>query len=165
MVIGYHCTMEEVPDSLGCLYVDCSSSAFIPLSHKDPCLVLGKPYALAQVPALNLGSIFALLRFASSYLITMASLFNLQPVWMLTKSSEEVSDQTALFKVCFISTIFRCFHASMWFWLRRHFDYLSRMEKRKRWVGAKVSSVYQKFSHSSPREHSTADEGELYCSL
>ena len=66
---------RPVPDSLGRLYVDCSSSAFIPLSHKDPCLVLGKSYALAQVPALNLGSIFALLRFASSHLITMASLF------------------------------------------------------------------------------------------
>jgi len=67
--------MEEVPDSLGCLYVDCSSSAFIPLSHKVPCLVLGKPHALAQVPALNLGSIFALLEFASNHLVTMSSLF------------------------------------------------------------------------------------------
>jgi hypothetical protein len=153
-------------DSLGCLYVDCSSSAFIPLSHKGSCLALGKPHAPAQVSALNLGSIFALLEFASNHLVTVASFFNLHPVWMLTKSSEEVSDQTVLFKVCFISTIFRCFHASMWSWLRQQFDYGFCPEWRKEsWVGTKVSSVCQTFSYSSPHEHSAADEGELYCSL
>jgi hypothetical protein len=96
---------ERVPDSLGCLYVDCSSSAFIPLSHKGHALgFLGKPHALAQVPALNLGSIFALLELASTISSRWLPFFNLQQGWMLTKSSEEVSDQTDIFKVCFIYT-------------------------------------------------------------
>jgi hypothetical protein len=102
-------------DSLGCLYVDCSSSAFIPLSHKGYVLVLGSHMLWVRCQLSISGPYLHSLKFASTIPSRWLPFFNLQQVWMLTKSSEEVSDQTALFKVCFISTIFRCFHASMWF--------------------------------------------------
>lgn len=108
-------TMEDQFLSLGCLYVDCSSSAFIPLSHKGYVLVLGSHMLWVRCQLSISGPYLHSLKFASTIPSRWLPFFNLQQVWMLTKSSEEVSDQTALFKVCFISTIFRCFHASMWF--------------------------------------------------
>ena len=117
IMIADHCTMEDL--SSWTVLAACRLIVQVLLLYlyhtKAMPWVLGKPHALPQVPALNLGSIFVLLEFASTISSRWLPFFNLRQGWMLTKSSEEVSDQTALFKVCFISTIFRCFHASMWF--------------------------------------------------
>jgi hypothetical protein len=112
---GYHCTMEDqfLTVLAACMLIVEVLLLYLYLTKAPMPWVLGKPHALPQVPALNLGSIFALLEFASTISSRWLPFFNLQQGWMLTKSSEEVSDQTALFKVCFISTIFQCFHASM----------------------------------------------------
>src|SRR5271154_1936295 len=72
----YHCTMEDlVPDSLGCLYVDCSSSAFIPLSHKGHALVLGSHILCLRCRLSISGPLLHSLEFCLNHLVTMASLF------------------------------------------------------------------------------------------
>src|SRR5271155_937206 len=66
---------RRVPDSLGCLYVGCSSSAFIPLSHKGHALGSGKATCSASGACSQSRVHICTLGVCFNHLVTMASLF------------------------------------------------------------------------------------------